>query len=419
MSPRRRRIAGFAAAGALLVAVGLGLWLVSARASASAGGGWAEVRHEDLVIGVPVSGTLSSTQSVSIGPPQVQELWDYKLSFMAPEGSSVKAGQPVIGFDSSELQQKLQEKMAERDSAQKELEKRQTSAELARRDAGLQLAEAEARQRRANLKVEVPPALVAAKELAKSREDLALANHEIAYLKDKVQLEAFQARTELDALVKRRDRAAGRVREMEAAIRGMMVPAPRDGTVVYVASDNGEKKKIGDSCWRGQSVVEIPDLRRMQADGEIDEADAGRVAAGQRVTFRLDSHPDDVFTGRVRVIGGAVRSRSDVNPLKVVKLTIDLDRTDPQRMSPGMRFLGTVEIERAAHALVAPAEAVFTGPEGPVVYRRSGWSAAPVHPVLGRHNDRLVEIRSGLRPGDMISRRDVRGGRGGRGGEGR
>ena len=419
MSPRRRRIAGFAAAGALLVAVGLGLWLVSARASASAGGGWAEVRHEDLVIGVPVSGTLSSTQSVSIGPPQVQELWDYKLSFMAPEGSSVKAGQPVIGFDSSELQQKLQEKMAERDSAQKELEKRQTSAELARRDAGLQLAEAEARQRRANLKVEVPPALVAAKELAKSREDLALANHEIAYLKDKVQLEAFQARTELDALVKRRDRAAGRVREMEAAIRGMMVPAPRDGTVVYVASDNGEKKKIGDSCWRGQSVVEIPDLRRMQADGEIDEADAGRVAAGQRVTFRLDSHPDDVFTGRVRVIGGAVRSRSDVNPLKVVKLTIDLDRTDPQRMSPGMRFLGTVEIERAAHALVAPAEAVFTGPEGPVVYRRSGWSAAPVHPVLGRHNDRLVEIRSGLRPGDMISRRDVRGGRGGRGREGR
>ena len=151
----------------------------------------------------------------------------------------------------------------------------------------------------------------------------------------------------------------------------------------------------------------------MQADGDIDEADAGRVAAGQRVTFRLDSHPDDVFTGRVRAIGGAVRSRSDVNLLKVVKLTIDLDRTDPQRMSPGMRFLGTVEIERAPHALVAPAEAVFARPEGPVVYRRSGWGSEPVHPGLGRRNDRLVEIRSGLRPGDMISRRDLSAGGGG------
>ncbi|HEV7506638.1 MAG TPA: efflux RND transporter periplasmic adaptor subunit [Thermoanaerobaculia bacterium] len=415
MSPRQRRFARFAAGGAVLAAAALGFWLVSARASASAGGGWMEVRREDLVIGVPVSGTLSSTQAVSIGPPQIEEIWDYKISFMAPEGAPVKAGQPVLGFDSSELQQKLQEKMAQRDSAQKELEKRQTSAELSHRDATLELAEAAARQRRAALKVEVPPALVAAKELAKSREDLALANREIAYLKEKMRLEASQAGTDVDALVKRRDRAAGRVQEMQDAIRRMMVPASRDGTVVYVATDNGGKKKIGDSCWRGQSVVEIPDLRQMQADGEVDEADAGRVAAGQRVTFRLDSHPDDVFTGRVRVIGGAVSSRSDVNPLKVVKLTIDLDRTDPQRMSPGMRFLGTVEIERAPHALVAPAEAVFTRPEGPVVYRRSGWGSEPVHPVLGRRNDRLVEIKSGLRPGDMISRRDLTGNRGGGG----
>ena len=408
MSPRQRRYTGFVAGGALLVALPVGFWLVSARAAASAGGGWAQVRREDLVIGVPVSGTLSSTQAVSIGPPQIEDVWDYKISFMAPEGVSVKAGQPVLGFDSSELRQKLQDKMAERDSAQKELEKRQTSAELARRDSMLALAEAEARQRRATLKVEVPPELVAAKELAKSREDLALANREMAYLKEKMRLEASQAQTDLDALVKRRDRAAGRVQEMEDAIRRMTVPAPRDGTVVYIASDNnGEKKKIGDSCWRGQSVMEIPDLRQMQADGDIDEADAGRVAAGQRVTFRLDSHPDDVFSGRVRLIGGAVRSRSDVNPLKVVKLTIDLDRTDPQRMSPGMRFLGTVEIERAPKVLVAPAEAVFIRADGPVVYLRTGWRSDAVHPELGRRNDRLVEIKRGLRPGDMISRRDL------------
>jgi hypothetical protein len=156
----------------------------------------------------------------------------------------------------------------------------------------------------------------------------------------------------------------------------------------------------------------------MRADGEVDEADAGRVAAGQRVTLRLDAHPDDVFAGRVRAIGGAVRSRSDVNLLKVVKLEIDLDRTDPQRMSPGMRFLGTVEIERAARVLVAPAEAVFTRAEGPVAYRRAGWGSEPVHPVLGRRNDRLVEIRSGLAPGDMISRRDLAGDRNGGGGAG-
>src|SRR3954454_7033671 len=320
MSPRRRRITRFAAGGALLIALVLGLWLVSGRAGASATGDWAEVRHDDLVIGVPVGGTLASVQSVRIGPPQVAEIWDYKISFMAPEGAPVRAGQPVLGFDTSELERQLLDKRAERDSAQKELEKRETDLEISRRDRQLELAEAEARLRKAQLKMDVPPELTAAKELAKSREELALARREVAYLKDRLRLEAVQNGTETEALARKRDRAAVRVQDMEEAVRRMTVTAPRAGTVVYIATDEGEKKKVGDSCWRGQSVLEIPDLRSMEAEGDIDEADAGRVAVGQRVTFRLDAHPDDVFTGRVRSIGGSVQSRSELNPLKVVRL---------------------------------------------------------------------------------------------------
>lgn len=408
MSPRRKRITRFAVSGAVLLAFLAGLWMVAGRASATAAGGdWAEVRREDLVIGAPVAGTLASVQSLRIGPPQVQEVWDYKIAFMAPEGMQVRAGEPVLGFDTSELERELLDKMAERDSAQKELEKRQTNLEIARREAALQLAEAEARERKARLKVDVPAELVASKELAQSREELALAIREVAYLKEKARLQKLEAGSEMASLVSRRDRAAARVREMENAIRRMTVTAPRDGTVVYLDTGQGEKKKVGDSAWRGQSVLEIPDLRTLRAEGEIDEADAGRVAVGQRVTLRLDAHPDDVFTGRVRSIGGAVRSKSDVNPLKVVKLEIDLDRTDPQRMRPGMRFTGTVEIERLAKALVVPAETVFTRPEGPVVYRRQGWGSEEVRPVLGRRNERLVEIRQGLSQGDKVSQKDL------------
>ncbi|HEV8580808.1 MAG TPA: efflux RND transporter periplasmic adaptor subunit [Thermoanaerobaculia bacterium] len=407
MSPRQRRATRFAAAGAAALAVVAALWLASGRAAASANGDWVEVRRDDLVVGAPVSGTLSSVRSQRIGPPQIQELWEYKIAFLAPEGTPVRAGEPVLGFDTSELERELLDKMAERDSAQKELEKRQTNQQIELHDEKLQLAEAEARQRRAALKVQVPSELVAAKELAQAREDLALANREIAYLKEKLRLEALHSGSEISTLAKRRDRAAARVSEMEDAIRRMTVTAPSAGTVVYVAAGDGEKKKVGDSCWRGQSVLEIPDLRRMRADGEIDEADAGRLSVGQRVSLRLDAHPDDAFTGRVRSIGGNVRSRSEANPLKVVKLEIDLDRTDPQRMRPGMRFTGTVEIERASRVLVAPAETVFNRPSGPVVYRRRGWGHEELSPVLGRRNERLVEIVKGLAAGDLISRRDL------------
>jgi HlyD family secretion protein len=407
MSPRRRRIAGFVASGAALLMAAAGLWLAAGRAAASGNGDWVEVRRDDLVVGAPVSGTLSSVQTVRIGPPQVEDVWEYKIAFIAPEGMQVAAGEPVLGFDTSELERELLDKMAERDSAQKELEKRQTNLEIELRDQRLQLAEAEARQRRAALKVQVPPELMAAKELAQARQDLELANREIAYLKERLRLQTLQARAEIGSMTQQRDRAAARMREREDAIRRMTVAAPRAGTVVYVANEQGDKKKVGDSCWRGQSVLEIPDLRGLRAEGEVDEADAGRLAAGQRVTLRLDAHPDDVFTGRVRSIGGSVRSRSESNPLKVVKLEIDLDRTDPQRMRPGMRYSGTVEIERASRILVAPVEAVFNRPDGPVVYRRSGWSSEEMRPVLGRRNERLVEIAGGLAAGDLISRRDL------------
>ncbi|HEX6864398.1 MAG TPA: hypothetical protein VF414_16325, partial [Thermoanaerobaculia bacterium] len=122
MTAKARRVTRFAAGGVLFVAVALALWLVAGRASATGDGEWAEVRRDDLVIGVPVTGTLSAVQSVLIGPPQVPEVWDYKIAFLAPEGAPVRRGQPVVGFDTSELEQTLAQKMAERDSADQELE---------------------------------------------------------------------------------------------------------------------------------------------------------------------------------------------------------------------------------------------------------------------------------------------------------
>jgi HlyD family secretion protein len=361
------------------------------------------------VLGVEVTGTLSAVDSAVLGPPQIGDLWDFKIAFLAPEGAEVRRGQPVVGFDSSELETKLQERMAERDAAEKELEKRLTNREISRGEDEMRLAEAKAKQRRSALKVDVPPELVAAKELAQARADLGLSNREISYLESRIKLQEGQSQAEVGALRDKRDRAAARVREAQAAIEKMRVAAPRAGTVIYVSDPRRgrDKKKVGDSIWRGDKVVEIPDLKKLQADGQVDEADAGRIAVGQRVTLRLDAHPDVIYTGTVRNLHGTVQSRGQNDPVKVVGLDIALARTDPQRMRPGMRFSGTVEIERAPGVLVVPAEAVFNRPDGPVVYRRTRWGFAAVHPALGRRNARWVEIRSGLSAGDRVARRDL------------
>ena len=387
-----------------VVVLASGWWLVArGRADDAA---WAEVTREDLVLDVEVEGTLQAVDTSLLGPPQVGELWEYKIAFMAHEGKPVKAGQPVLGFDTVELDQKLQETQAERDTALKQLEKRRADLELERRQRELRLAEARARERKAALKLEVPPELAAATELQKTRHELALAKDEVALLERQMAAAERSGRAAITSLTQQHQRAEERVRQFEAWIAAMQVTAPRDGLVIYVSNWRDEKSKVGDSVWRGQSVLEIPDVRRMKADGEVDEADAGKIQVGQRVTFHLDAHPDVEFRGTVAALRRSVQRRSWRDPLKVAKLTIELESTDTERMRPGMRFRGDIETERIKGAVLAPLEAVFPSSEGPRVHRRTPLGTEPVAVRIGKRNDEQVQILSGLSPGDRIARTD-------------
>lgn len=391
----RRRLRLPLVALALLVAIG-GAWLASGSAEPVPE---VPVQRGDLVIGVEVTGTLEAEESVTLGPPQVRHMWTFKIAMMLPEGVEVRQGQPVVRFDSSELERDLLSKLAERDSAEQEIEKERTTLERERRDTELRLAEAEAELRKARLKVDVPPELSEAKELEQAKIDVELAERKVDHLERKLDFQQRRGRARIASLRERRDRAAARVEEIRDQIRGMTVTAPRAGTVIHVAD---QKKKVGDSVWKLEKVVEIPDMDNMQARGEVDEADAGRVSEGQRVTLRLDAHPDVEYRGTVRRIHRTVQRRSPVLPAKVVRLEIDLDETDSERMRPGMRFRGRVEIERRQDVLLAPAEAVFNTPQGPTAYMARWIGTRRVLPEVGARNESQVEILAGLQEGDRL-----------------
>lgn len=363
---------------------------------------WGRVERRDLVLGIEVEGELEAVESDALGPPQLNEVWSFKIARMAPEGQEVAAGFPVLTFDTTQLQQELQQKSTERDQAEKELEKKERDIEIERRDLQLQRADAEARLRRAKLKTDVPAEVEKRHELEKARIDRRLAELEIRSLDSTLEHLAIQSKAELDALRGTRDRAAARVQEIEEAIGRMTVTAPRAGTVIYKTNWQGEKKKVGDTAWRAETVVEIPDLGRMQASGQVDEALAGRLAVGQPVDLRLDAHPDRTYRGRVESIQRTVQRKSVRSPLKVVALTIVLDETDPQRMRPGMRFRGTIEAERVADTLVVPEEAIIPTPEGGVVIVGTPFGRRQVEPTFGRRNAELFEVLDGLDEGDRL-----------------
>lgn len=403
VGPRSRWLIGIT----LVAVLAVGGWWIFGSARGDEGALWVEVERDDLVLTVEVEGTLRAVESSQLGPPQVREFWDFKVAHMATEGEDVNKGDPVLSFDTSALQQQLIRQQAEADQSKKQIEKTRKNLSMTRRQDELRLAEAEARLRKARLKVDAPGELSKAKELAEARLDLELAEKEVAYLRARFASSQESAEAQLATLRDQRERAEARVQEITQAIENMTRKSPRDGTVIYVENWRGEKKKVGESCWSGEMVIEIPDLTAMMARGSVDESDAGRLAEGQRVELRLDAHPDEEFTGKVSSIWKTVGRKSWRTPQKVAQLEIQLDQTDTQRMRPGMRFRGTVETERIAGALQVPIEAVFLRPDGPRVFRRTLLGHEEVSVELGRRNEDRVEVLVGIEEGDSVSLIDL------------
>ena len=364
---------------------------------------WLRVESRDLVIGIPMEGDLDAERSVTIGPPALPgvRMWNFKISFLAEDGQEVRQGQPVVGFDTSELRRRLMEEISERDSAEKELEKRATDLEIERRDLELRLAEAEAALRRATFSADVPEDVVAANELKIALIDQRMARMEIEHLQANLEYLDVRERSEIGNLQEKRDRVAAEVEAIQSAIAALTVKAPTDGTVI-LGKDGDEKLKIGSQVWRAQNVLEIPDLASMQIEAIIAEADAGRLRIGQKATFRLDAYPDHEYSGEVESIRRAVQRKSDTDPEKVVRAVIAVAQTDRERMRPGMRLRGTIEVERFPDTVVVPKDAVFTDAEGAYVQVSSWWSTQEIRPRLGRRNDQYFEVLEGLKPGDAV-----------------
>jgi HlyD family secretion protein len=365
-----------------------------------------EVVRGDLVLTVDVEGELEAVRTRDIGCPPVPEV-EFKIAFMAPEGTAVKEGDPLLRFDTEALERLLAQKRAEYAEAETKVEQKTIDLEMKLLALDTQIAQAKAALGKARLKTEVPPEVQQRIEYEKAVLEERGCQRDLENLRAEVRTTQALVGAELESLVRQRDRARGRVESLERNVERMTVRAPQEGIVVYRTSWNDEKKKVGDSVWSGEQLLGIPDLNEMKGEGFVDEADGGPVAEGQPVTLRLEARPDFDLEGRVARIGRTVQRRSWRTPLKGFRVEIALEKTDPTFMRPAMRFRGEVETDRIPGLLLVPRAAVFLRDDGPVVWAKRGLGWREVAVTLGRRNRKLVEVLTGLEEGDRVSTLDL------------
>jgi HlyD family secretion protein len=365
----------------------------------------ADVKRDDLVVGVEVTGVLEAVDSTDVKPPPLPNVWNFKIANLVPEGQEVKPGDPIVAFDASEQVRELESMRNEAEAARKKLDKKRDDAQLARRDNELKIAEAEANLRKAQLKTDTPADLVATVQQREVELDAQGAQLALDAANNHAEQTRRSDSEEIQRLTEKLTYARQRVDELQQRVARMQVTAPRAGTIVYPANDRGEKHKVGDGVWRMENVLQIVGLGHMLGAGQVDEVDMARLADRQPVVLRLDAMPDVQLRGTVASIARAVQAKSDTDPSKIVKLKIAIDATKVP-LRPGMRFRGQVETEHVAGVVQVPADAVFVTPDGPVAYRKTTGGLERVRLSLGRRTATAIEVRSGLEAGDRVSRSD-------------
>ncbi len=360
------------------------------------------VKKRPFLIKVHAVGQLESAASVYIGCPPIRQLWNYTISFMAPEGKSVKQGDLILGFDTKELNERLMLKESELETAKKELEKIRLVEQETKDNLILKIAEAQMREKKARRKTLLPDDVIALNERKKTGMDLELAEMQVRLFRSRVKNQNQRMKTLLRTQESKIKELESQVSEYRQAIDTLNVKAPSTGMVVYAADWSGRKKNVGDRCWLGSMILEMPDLSQMQVAAVIPEPEAGKVKEGLTVEIRLDSNPDRVFNGKIKSLGRIFRTKSYDQPAIVFDVIIDILNPYPELMRPGMAAGVDIIVSSKENILQVPESAIIYHEAGLFVRKKSFFGKKMTPVTLGVRSGDMVEVLTGLKENDRV-----------------
>ena len=283
----------------------------------------AAVDRGDVHEVVGATGTLQAVTTVQVG----SQVSGTVQSLHADFNSQVRKGQVIARLDPSLLQARLGQSQAAMTSAQANVERsRATLLDAQQKLARAQQLSAENLLPLADL------------ESARATQSEAAA-----------QLKASQASV---------TQAAANVRQAQVDVAHTVITTPIDGVVVARNVDVGQT--VAASLQAPTLFVIANDLSRLQVVASIDEADVGRVRAGQQATFRVDAFPSEEFEGTVE----QVRLQPITVQNVVTYNTIIGVNNAGQRLMPGMTATVSLIVNRRDDVLRVPAAALRFRPEG-------------------------------------------------------
>lgn len=123
------------------------------------------------------------------------------------------------------------------------------------------------------------------------------------------------------------------------------ITSPIDGTVISKSVEEGQT--VAASFNTPELFTIAKDLKNMQVIANVDEADIGGVAVGNRVNFTVDAYPDDTFEGGVKQVRLEATTTNNVVTYEVVISAPNADL----KLKPGLTANVTIFTKEQANIL--------------------------------------------------------------------
>jgi HlyD family secretion protein len=308
-----------------------------------------QIERGSLQARVTATGTLSAVTTVQVGSQVSGRVHEIFVDFNSP----VKKGQVLATLDPQLLQAAVDQAQASFVGARGGLAKARVESVHAVRE--LRRAQSLWRER-----------LIARAEL-----DTAAAN-------------AGAARGQLEAVRGQLAQAAAALRQAQVNLGYTKIISPIDGVVISRSVDVGQT--VAASLQAPTLFAIAEDLRKMQVDTSVAEADVGKLRSAMKAHFKVDAFPGEKFKGRVRQIRSAAQVVQNVVTYDAV---IDVDNSD-LRLKPGMTANVTFVYAEKAAALKIPTAALRFRPPPDL--------SASVPKPLVSDGERLIWVMRGGQP---------------------
>lgn len=309
-------------AAGVLIAGAYGYWSYNSKATAYT---YATVaaKKGDLTVLVTATGSIEPTVQVDVSSEQSGTIREVLVDY----NSTVKEGEVVARLDTAKLEANVK------------------SAEASLLSAKASVAKADADLKSAKATFDRLKSLVSSRVSTQQEMDEAGFTFEAA--------EATKASAAANVLSAEADLDQARLNLTKATI-----VSPIDGIVLSRDIDPGAT--VAASLEAPTLFTIAGDLKRMELQVDIDEADVGQVAVGQTATFTVDAFSDKRFPAEITDVRYASETVNDVVTYMGI-LRVD---NDQMLLRPGMTATADIVVQSITGALLIPNTALrYTPPE--------------------------------------------------------